>query len=81
MTTKIGKLTYDSNNIIGRGSYGTTVFGGFFRRGLLGSDNPVAIKRVQKSDASLKEVKIMKKTTDNPYILRFIHIEMTNDFL
>ena len=80
MTTKIGKLTYDPKNIIGHG-YGTTVFSGHFKRSLFGSNEPVAIKRVQKSDDSLKEVEIMKFTNDNPYILRFIHIEITNDFL
>ena len=82
MTTKIGKLRYDSNNIIGSGSYGTLVFSGFFKRSLFGSDKPVAIKRIQKgNDVNLKEVEIMKKATDNAYILRFIHIEMTKDFL
>ena len=80
MTTKIGKLKYDPNSIIGHGN-GTTVFSGFFKRNLLGSNTPVAIKRVQKSDVSLREVEIMKKTNDNPYILRYIHIEITNDFL
>ncbi len=81
MTTKIGKLRYDPKNILGQGSYGTTVFSGFFKRSLFGSDNPVAIKRLQRSYISLNEVEIMKKTTDNPYILRFIHIEMTDDAL
>lgn len=81
MTTKIGKLRYDPKNILGQG-YGTTVFSGFFKRNLIGRDKPVAIKRVQRSDDfGLKEVEFMKKTIENPYILRLLHIEMTNDFL
>jgi len=81
MTTKIGKLTYDPKNIIGHG-YGTTVFSGYFKRSLIfGRNQPVAIKHILKNDVSLKEVEIMKKISDNPYILRVIHIEMTNDFL
>lgn len=90
MTTKIGRLKYDPNNIVGKGSYGTIVFSGFLRESREGFFErvlqpkiyePVAIKRVAKSEVSLGEVGIMKNTFDSPYILRLIHTEDNNDFL
>lgn len=84
MSKKIGKLRYDDKikSILGIGYFGNTVFSGFFKRSLFGSDNPVGVKRIQRSDdVSLKEVEIMKKITDGPNTLRLIHMEKTSDFL
>lgn len=79
-TIKVGKLRYDPDAVLGKGN-GTTVFRGTFRKGILGSDEPVAVKRIPKNDISLREVEIMKKTTDNPHILRLIHAKIKDDFL
>ena len=82
MTTRIGKLRYYPNSILGRGN-GTTVFKGIFNESIFGvaKNELVAVKRVLKIDVSWREVNIMKKVTDNPYILRLIHTEKKGDFL
>ena len=56
VTARVGNLSYDSKSIIGRGSYGTTVFNEF----LLGpTSNPVAVKRILRNEVN--ESAIQKK--------------------
>lgn len=87
MATRVGNtsLSYDPNNIIGRGSCGTTVFQGFHT--VFGSDKPVAVKRIVKSSqhaaesAILREVELMKKVKNHFNILRYICTETDDNFL
>lgn len=80
MATKVGKLRFDHSDVLGRGN-NTVVFSGIFRESFFGSDDPVAVKRVLKSDVSLREVEIMKKLTGHPNIVRLFHVEIKDDFL
>ena len=91
MTTRIGKLNFDPNKIIGRGSFGTFVFKGFYSDStlgalLFGSGQPVAIKRIQKihlNESTIQqEVELMQKTgNDHPNILKLFWTEMNADYL
>jgi len=78
ITARVGHLSYDPKSIIGRGSYGTTVFKGIH----LG---PVAVKRILRNevnDSAIQiEVELMKKAIDHPNILRYYCTEMNDDFL
>lgn len=90
--TEVGKLSYDPNMTLGRGSFGT-VFSGYYAH-LDESFNPprqvyspVAVKRVDKSQVNesviqkvQREVEIMKKASHHPNILNYIHTEMNNEF-
>lgn len=79
MTTKIGDVRFDQKTIIGRGSYGNTVFKGFY------IDKAVAVKRVLRSEvneqAVQQEVELMKKAKDHPNVLRYICTDTNDDFL
>lgn len=90
MTTIVKKLSYDPDNILGRGNIGT-VFSGFHRvknkesffRGA--KYIPVAVKRIEKGrvDEFLihLEVELMKTAGNHPNILRVIRMEMDDYFL
>ena len=85
----VGKLSYDPNKVLGRGSFGT-VFSGFhvyldkslFRPA---KSTQVAVKRVEKSIVNeplfRKEEELMKKANNHPNILKYIHTEINAEFL
>ncbi len=79
MTTKVGSLRLDQKTIIGRGSYGTTVFNGLYIH------KAVAVKRILRSEVNelvvQQEVELMKKAIDHPHILRYICTDMNDDLL
>ncbi len=87
MTTVIvGKLSYNRNGIIGKGSDGNVVHRGLYL------SKPVAIKRMvrvygknkygeDESDVQLREVELMKEADDHPNILGYIHEEINADYL
>lgn len=79
---KCGKLVYDPNCVIGRGSSGVSVHKGCYGD----STKTVAAKRFNKTfitDVSviLREVEVMEKASYHPNILRFLGIEMDENFL
>jgi len=81
MTRKVGKLSYDSDDLIGRGSFGTIVFKGVFE-----GVKPVAIKRIRRTSADSsvefkKEAEITLRVSDHPNIIRYFCYEMDDDFL
>ena len=75
-------LSYNPDDIIGRGSFGTIVFSGFYS-----PSTAVAVKRIQIANVKddklqvQKEVELMMKAKDHPHILRCIATEMNDDFL
>lgn len=78
----IVNLSYDDNQKLGKGSFGT-VFAGSLTL-LSSKSTPVAIKQIQRGRIERnfqREVEIMKKAGDDPYILRILHTETTDDFL
>jgi len=79
MSRTIGKLSYDYEHIIGRGSFGH-VYSGFFE-----GVKPVAIKRIMRMAIYEfefeKEAEIMLTASDHPNILRYFCYEMDDDFL
>ena len=85
-TSRVGKVKYYIDKVIGRGSFGT-VFSGSFREDMLfGRDiKPIAIKRVERGrvDESLiqREVELMQKANGPPYILRYFCTETDANFL
>jgi len=83
MATQVGSLlSYKQDDILGRGSYGTIVFRGFFHHE---NDKPssVVVKRYQSShvDKSLidKEVDLIKKASGQSNILRYICTEIDTE--
>jgi len=84
MTKVIGKLSYEPNDKIGQGAFGT-VFSGFYNLLLYSESTPVAIKQIQisrvKEDDIKKEVELMIKAKDHPNILRYIFMETNDDFM
>ena len=85
-TVTVGKLSYDSKNILGEGNFGT-VFSGFYTIVSRGSEwpTPVAVKRVNRGrvDESVfqQEEKLLKTAGNHPNILSCIHTEMNAEFL
>ncbi len=83
MSTKVGKLSYDPEKVLGRGRCGT-VFSGFR---LIPDQNsiPVAIKRVEKDmvneSAIHKKEDLLQRASNHPNILKYIHTEMSAEFL
>lgn len=82
----VGKLSYNRNDIIGRGGYGNVVHRGFYL------SKPVAIKRMQRlygknkygqdeSAIQLREVELMKQAKYHPNIVRVIDTETDENFL
>ena len=85
----VGKLKYDPNNTLGRGSFGTVfrgvyvyLEGSFFRSA---KSTPVAVKRVEKDIVNesifRREEQIMEKVSNHPNILNYIHTEMNAEFM
>ena len=91
-TTRVGKLSYDQKNILGKGNFGT-VYGGSYIisepifLAIFGKAKsiPVAVKRFEKGRVTesvvKKEVDLMKKAGHHPNILSYIHTEISSDFL
>ena len=84
MTAVVGELSYNRNDIIGKGGSGCIVYKGVYSTQL--STQPVAIKRIQRTyddDEYVirREVELMQKAKDHPNILSYIHTEMNDDFL
>lgn len=83
--TTVGNLSYDPKHILGRGNFGT-VFGGFLVH-VDGTNKsiPVAVKRIERgrADESIiqREMEILKKASNHPNILKYIHTEMNAEFL
>lgn len=76
------KLTYNENNILGKGSNGF-VFSGYF--GDPESKLPVAVKRVQlastnKKEAVQKREEDAMKGLDHPNVVKFLHVEQDYSF-
>ena len=91
---RIGKLSFDVQKVIGKGSFGDVFTGLYKRNALFGTIFPhplfkhvkeVAVKRFQRSlvNESLiqKEVEFVKKAGDHPNILPYICIEKDVDFM
>ena len=87
----VGKLSYDHTKILGQGSKGTFVFGGFYESAV-DDDNKskkqVAIKRIQRTDFSENddiftnhEVLLMQKAGNHPNILRYVWSEKDDIFM
>ena len=86
-TITVGKLNYDPKHILGRGSFGT-VFGGFHVYVESSRDAKsikVAVKRIERgrgNDSVIqREMDIMKKASNHPNILHYIHSEMNAEFM
>lgn len=85
-TITVGKLNYDPIKILGRGSFGT-VFSGFYVDSLFrpAKFTPVAVKRVEKSlinESIVRwEEELLKKASNHPNILNYIHTEINAEFL
>jgi len=78
------KLSYNPNDIICRGSWGTNTFLGLFND----DDKPmeVAVKRLQRSNLKHKSISDVEeesimKVTDHQNILRYKCAEMDDHFL
>lgn len=75
-----GKLKYNEDELIGRGSNGVVVYKGKFQ------GNPVAVKRFQKSSIiSESDVKtegdLLKRACDHPNIIRFLDYGADDKFM
>ena len=77
-------LSYTPSHIIGRGSFGTIVFGGH----LEGNNFEVAVKRLQRSNMKSEQSAIQKfekkfvtSKIDHPNILRYLSTKTNDDFL
>lgn len=83
-TVRVGKVNYYIDKVIGRGSFGT-VFSGRLEGLFEEERKSVAVKRVERGrvDESLikREVELMKKANDHPYILRYFCTETDKNFL
>lgn len=72
----VGELSYDRQNLIGRGDFGIMVFEGLFQNKL-----PVAIKRIMIWNPHEKEFEVMSRAGNHKNILRYFCKEITEDFL
>lgn len=73
------KVSYNPNNILTRGSYGTTVFIGLFE-----GVKQVALKRFQRiciTDSFLNEAQLMLRVNGHPNIIRYYCCEMDEYFM
>ncbi len=90
---RVGKLSYNSTDILGKGSFGI-VFKGFYeesRSVIRQASRAVAVKRVQLSRTTHNvngeslmdnsEMDIMKRTRDHHNILGYIWTEIDEDFM
>jgi len=90
-TKRVGKIIYDPNKMLGRGSF-SLVYSGILE---LNHNNEsrinerplaVAVKRLQyntqqEANAIQREIELMQKTSDHPNILRYICTEKNIDFV
>ena len=82
--SQVGKLTYDHDQIIGKGVHCSLVYSGFYQGKSIGIRKPVAVKRPLRSrdDSGVQqEVAIIQKASGHPNILRYICTEIDRDFL
>lgn len=91
-TKQVGKISYDMNTVLGRGSF-SLVYSGFLEpnhnnESNLNNDRPleVAVKRLQYSsqqeaNAIQREIELMQTAGDHPNILRYICTEENYDFV
>ncbi len=87
-TIRIGKLSYDPQNIISKGFNDTIVFSGFhtnnFIEAIFWFPKPVAIKRIKNSNLHFESIiiqkEILQKASNHPNILRYICTERNQDF-
>ena len=81
---KVGKLTYDQEQIIGKGAHCSFVFSGFYQDKSIGIRKPVAVKRPLRSrrDSGVQqEMTIIQKASGHPNILRYISTEIDSNFM
>ena len=84
-TFRVGKVKYYTDQIIGRGSFGT-VYSGILRGGIYGGDaRPIAVKRIERGrvDECLiqREVELMQKANGHPNILSYFCTETDTNFV
>ena len=74
---RIGKLSFNRNDVLGRGSFGF-VYQGKFRDSI-----DVAIKRIMKGDSISDEVEtvIMAEIDSHPNVLKYYCVEEDDDFM
>lgn len=76
------KLTYNANNILGKGSNGF-VFNGYFI-GEAENQIPVAVKRVQlastKKEAVQKREEDAMKGLNHPNVIQLLHVDQDDSF-
>lgn len=88
MMTRVGNLSYDKKQIIGRGTFGN-VYKGCYHviDNISGSGVPseLAVKRIDssciKEDVFLREVNLMITAKGHPNILHCICTERNDDFM
>lgn len=75
-TCRIGKITFDANDVIGRGCNGTFVFKGSFE------SRPVAVKRILPDCISLaiREVDLLRESDEHPNVVRYFCMEEDRQF-
>ena len=71
-------LSYDPENVIGRGSFGTVCTGSYHNK-------QVAVKRIQRgngvNESVQQEVDLMIKAGAHPNVLRYIYTHINYDYL
>ena len=70
----VGKLKFNRNKKIGNNSSGTIIFQGKYEEEI-----DVAIKRIQKEDASV-EIEVLKKYHSHPNVVKYYVTESDEDF-
>ena len=72
----VGKLKFNRNNKIGNSSSGTIIFQGKYEEEI-----DVAIKRIQKEDASVEiEIEVLKKYHSHQNVVKYYVTEADDDF-
>jgi len=77
---RIGRLSYDRNDLIGNGSFGK-VYKGKFKESEEKSEIDVAIKRIEDVDVKAIEKVIMENIEPHPNVLHCYCIEEDDDFM
>ncbi|KAK8755816.1 hypothetical protein V5799_001475 [Amblyomma americanum] len=73
---QIGKISFDTRDVIGRGCNGTFVFKGTFEK------RPVAVKRILPDCISLasREVDLLRESDEHPNVVRYFCMEEDRQF-